>query len=651
MNFDSMAKWQKELKSFMGIKRGLILEGNILDEFYCEVDNVGQFLSLDDLLDTYGSMMDAQVIFYNPVYGFYCGKSKCTEEDEELFLSPYLSGYLCKKEIEIAPGGHNAYMPLKECFERNEKTIQVVSISNNMDRNVDDKTQCNSQDDVENDSMKQVNMSRVVLRAMMNAETRKDENSNKIHKIFVLNFASRLEKCNIDETAQTEMFMNLYYAINNSTAANGKQNMVIFVVDKYNDIPAWIYLNNPNIRTFFIESPDRKTRRKYMEFATFPDRYKQFQKLGNIDSKDSKDFVAETGGLLCPEIKQILELALNENIEPENIKKAIQLYKYGIKDSPWESLEEDIVKRVKDTLEERVKGQELALSTVEQVIMRAVKGLSGLQHSNANNKPRGILFLAGPTGVGKTETAKAIAESIFGDEDACVRFDMSEYRLEQSDQKLFGAPPGYVGYEGGGQLTNVIKNHPFSVILFDEIEKAHPDVLNVLLQILDDGQITDAHGRRVNFENTVIVMTSNAGSDSKSAGAVGFGGSADDQGRERTMKALRDFLRPEFLNRVDEIVCFNHLTKENFSGIARIMLDELKTSLREKGFAFRYDDALVDYLVEKSYSLTYGARNLRRLIQKELEDPMASRIIDNFEHPITQISATAQDGAVQLYTL
>ena len=188
-------------------------------------------------------------------------------------------------------------------------------------------------------------------------------------------------------------------------------------------------------------------------------------------------------------------------------------------------------------------------------------------------------------------------------------------------------------------------------MLFDEIEKAHPDVLNVLLQILDDGQITDAHGRKVNFENTVIVMTSNAGSDNKSAGAVGFGGSADQQGKERTMKALQDFLRPEFLNRVDEIICFNHLTKENFTGIARIMLEELRTSLSDKGYTFRYDDALVDYLVEKSYSMTYGARNLRRQIQKELEDPMAARIIDSFENPITQISATAADGAVQLYTL
>ena len=228
---------------------------------------------------------------------------------------------------------------------------------------------------------------------------------------------------------------------------------------------------------------------------------------------------------------------------------------------------------------------------------------------------------------------------------------MSEFMEKHSVSRIVGSPPGYVGYDEAGQLTEKIRRKPYSVVLFDEIEKAHPDVLNVLLQILDDGQITDAHGRKVNFENTVIVMTSNAGSDNKSAGAVGFGGSADQQGKERTMKALQDFLRPEFLNRVDEIVCFNHLTKENFSGIARIMLEELRISLSDKGYTFRYDDALVDYLVEKSYSLTYGARNLRRLIQKELEDPMASRIIDNFEHPITQISATAQDGAVQLYTL
>ena len=327
----------------------------------------------------------------------------------------------------------------------------------------------------------------------------------------------------------------------------------------------------------------------------------------------------------------------------ENIARVIEMWTK----IPASKIKEEEFKRLAE-LEQRLRahvvGQDEAIAAVSAAIRRNRVGIS------PKHKPVSFIFV-GPTGVGKTELVKQLADDLFNAPESLIRLDMSEFMEKHSVSRIVGSPPGYVGYDEAGQLTEKIRRKPYSVVLFDEIEKAHPDVLNVLLQILDDGQITDAHGRKVNFENTVIVMTSNAGSDSKSAGAVGFGGSADDQGRERTMKALRDFLRPEFLNRVDEIVCFNHLTKENFSGIARIMLDELKTSLSEKGFAFRYDDALVDYLVEKSYSLTYGARNRRRLIQKELEDPMASRIIDNFEHPITQISATAQDGAVQLYTL
>ena len=327
----------------------------------------------------------------------------------------------------------------------------------------------------------------------------------------------------------------------------------------------------------------------------------------------------------------------------ENIARVIEMWTK----IPASKIKEEEFKRLAELdqrLRAHVVGQDEAIAAVSAAIRRNRVGIS------PKHKPVSFIFV-GPTGVGKTELVKQLADDLFNAPESLIRLDMSEFMEKHSVSRIVGSPPGYVGYDEAGQLTEKIRRKPYSVVLFDEIEKAHPDVLNVLLQILDDGQITDAHGRKVNFENTVIVMTSNAGSDSKSAGAVGFGGSADDQGRERTMKALRDFLRPEFLNRVDEIVCFNHLTKENFSGIARIMLDELKTSLSEKGFAFRYDDALVDYLVEKSYSLTYGARNLRRLIQKELEDPMAARIIDSFEHPIAQISATAQDGAVQLYTL
>ena len=327
----------------------------------------------------------------------------------------------------------------------------------------------------------------------------------------------------------------------------------------------------------------------------------------------------------------------------ENIARVIEMWTK----IPASKIKEEEFKRLAELdqrLRAHVVGQDEAIAAVSAAIRRNRVGIS------PKHKPVSFIFV-GPTGVGKTELVKQLADDLFNAPESLIRLDMSEFMEKHSVSRIVGSPPGYVGYDEAGQLTEKIRRKPYSVVLFDEIEKAHPDVLNVLLQILDDGQITDAHGRKVNFENTVIVMTSNAGSDTKSAGAVGFGGSADDQGRERIMKALQDFLRPEFLNRVDEIVCFNHLTKENFAGIARIMLDELKTSLGDKGYTFRYDEALVDYLVEKSYSLTYGARNLRRLIQKELEDPMAARIIDAFEHPITQISATVRDGAVQLYTL
>ena len=327
----------------------------------------------------------------------------------------------------------------------------------------------------------------------------------------------------------------------------------------------------------------------------------------------------------------------------ENIARVIEMWTK----IPASKIKEEEFKRLAELdqrLRAHVVGQDEAITAVSAAIRRNRVGIS------PKHKPVSFIFV-GPTGVGKTELVKQLADALFNAPESLIRLDMSEFMEKHSVSRIVGSPPGYVGYDEAGQLTEKIRRKPYSVVLFDEIEKAHPDVLNVLLQILDDGQITDAHGRKVNFENTVIVMTSNAGSDTKSAGAVGFGGSADDQGRERIMKALQDFLRPEFLNRVDEIVCFNHLTKENFAGIACIMLDELKASLGDKGYTLRYDEALVDYLVEKSYSLTYGARNLRRLIQKELEDPMAARIIDAFEHPITQISATVRDGAVQLYTL
>ena len=299
--------------------------------------------------------------------------------------------------------------------------------------------------------------------------------------------------------------------------------------------------------------------------------------------------------------------------------------------------------QLESRLKKHIVGQDEAVAAVAAAIRRNRVGIS------PKHKPVSFIFV-GSTGVGKTELVKQLADDLFNAPESLIRLDMSEFMEKHSVSRIVGSPPGYVGYDEAGQLTEKIRRKPYSVVLFDEIEKAHPDVLNVLLQILDDGQITDAHGRKVNFENTVIVMTSNAGSD-KAAGSVGFDKSAGDQGKERVMKALRDFLRPEFINRVDEVIYFHQLTEENFRDIARIMLDELKTSLADKGFGFLYDDGVVDVLVKKSYSAAYGARNLRRCIQKELEDPMANLIIDAFEHPVTQLKATAEDGQIRLYSL
>ena len=296
-----------------------------------------------------------------------------------------------------------------------------------------------------------------------------------------------------------------------------------------------------------------------------------------------------------------------------------------------------------DRLKKHIIGQDEAVDAVAAAIRRGRVGIS------PKHKPVSFIFV-GPTGVGKTELVKQLAADLFDSPDSLIRLDMSEFMEKHSVSRLVGSPPGYVGYDEAGQLTEKIRRKPYAVILFDEIEKAHPDVLNVLLQILDDGEVTDAHGRKVNFENTVIVMTSNAGSDRKE-GSVGFGRSVSEQNRERIMKALGEFLRPEFINRVDEIICFNRLDEKNFVAIARIMLDELAASLKEKGFTFTYDDAVAAHLANKSYSLTYGARNLRRTIQKELEDVIATRIIDSYDHPVTQLRAVMKDGAIDLLSL
>ncbi len=323
----------------------------------------------------------------------------------------------------------------------------------------------------------------------------------------------------------------------------------------------------------------------------------------------------------------------------ENLARIIELWT-KIPASKIKAQEYEQIKGLSDRLKTHIVGQDEAVDAVSRAIRRSRVGIS------PKKRPVSFIFV-GPTGVGKTELVKQLASDLFDNVDSLIRLDMSEYMEKHTVSKLIGSPPGYVGYDEAGQLTEKIRRRPYSVVLFDEIEKAHPDVLNVLLQVLDDGRITDAQGRVVNFENTIIVMTSNAGSEG-SVGGMGFGRSDGDKVKEKTLKALQGFLRPEFLNRVDEIITFNHLTEENFLGIADIMLKELQESLSGRGLTLSWDDDLRRLLVKKAYSVTYGARNLRRTIQKELEDPISEAIIDSFEHPISAIRIRVEGETVKL---
>ena len=291
-----------------------------------------------------------------------------------------------------------------------------------------------------------------------------------------------------------------------------------------------------------------------------------------------------------------------------------------------------------DRLKSRVIGQDEAVDAVAAAIRRKRAGIS------EKRKPVSFIFV-GPTGVGKTELVKRLAADLFDTEDALIRLDMSEYMEKHSVSKLIGAPPGYVGYDEAGQLTETVRRRPYCVILFDEIEKAHPDVLNALLQILDDGRITDAQGRYVNFENTVIIMTSNAGSDRRD-GAVGFGNTLTQQGREKALKALSDIMRPEFINRIDEVISFNQLTKADFTKIAAIMLEDLKRGVARAGITLTWDAAVPEKLAEDSFSVKFGARNLRRLIEKQVEDQATNLILDSCQTAITQLHALVRDGKV-----
>lgn len=366
--------------------------------------------------------------------------------------------------------------------------------------------------------------------------------------------------------------------------------------------------------------------------------------LASLEAAESPDFekIAEVKADIIrieEHQKQLQEKAEKIKVTEEDLSKVIELWT-GIPANKVVETEFSKIRNLKESISKRVIGQEEAIDVVSKAVKRTRVGLS------KRRRPASFIFV-GPTGVGKTELVKVLGEELFDATEPLIRVDMSEYMERHSVAKLIGSPPGYVGYDEAGQLTEKVRRRPYSVVLFDEIEKAHPDVMNVLLQILDEGKITDAQGRSVSFENTVIVMTSNAGSTLQDTG-VGFNKTAKEISKEKAMKGLRDFLRPEFLGRVDEVVVFNPLTEENYADICALMLDEMKEPLLEKGIEFVYDRKACEYIAHKSHNQKLGARDIRRVIRKEVEDKIASVLIDELKIEAKKLSLTASDGELKV---
>lgn len=384
------------------------------------------------------------------------------------------------------------------------------------------------------------------------------------------------------------------------------------------------------------------------EFDALNEELKKHEKLvEDYEQKSDPDYeiiAKEKGEILRIQnrLKEVEETLKNVQVTEEDISKVIELWT-GIPANKIAQTEYDKIKHLKEALSKRVIGQDEAVDKVAKAIKRTRVQLS------KRRRPASFIFV-GPTGVGKTELVKVLGEELFDATEPLIRVDMTEYMEKHSVSKLIGSPPGYVGFDEAGQLTEKVRRRPYSVVLFDEIEKAHPDVMNILLQILDEGRINDSQGRSVSFENTVIVMTSNAGSTDRDTG-VGFNKTDSDIAKDKAMKALREFLRPEFLGRIDEIVVFNPITEENFAGIAGLMLDEMKSPLEEKHISLRYTDKALKTIAHKAYGQKLGARDIRRVIRNEVEDKIAELLIDKGEGAVSAVAISADNGEIKVDAL
>lgn len=582
-----VGKWHQEMDRFLDIKTSFLIEGDIYDlhsyPTKMENDIRWDMLSLENYLYRYFIEKGyGSVVFYNHIDGFY---NAFSPDDMDRFaeISGQKKMMSSDKKINITFG--QAADIIRNVMDNRDTPVAVIMML----------------------------ASRYVLSADNVSENERD--------FYTKLMMSSLKK---SQVKKNDKFMT---------------NIFLLICEKTNDVPVWFYLDNPFVKTLTIQKPDKDVR------AQFADNQLQFfpgaDQLGEEEMEECKEtFVTLTEGFQNVELNALKIMCRNERIDINNISDAINLYKYGIKENPWNDIPVEKIAEAEEFIQARIKGQDHAVIQVLDIIKRAVSDMSGIQHSG-KTKPKGILFFAGPTGTGKTEMAKTMANLLFGDDNACIRFDMSEYQQAHSDQKLLGAPPGYVGYESGGQLTKAVKEKPFSIILFDEIEKAHPSIFDKFLQILEDGRMTDGKGETVYFSESVIIFTSNLGIyDTDEYGHrklnVSLDMSYEDMSR-RIIESISNYFklqlgRPEILNRIGEnFVIFDFIRKDSAMQILNKHITTITENVKEtKNVTIEFETAAIDYLRDKAFgNLENGGRGIGNVIEKYLINPLARYLFDN----------------------
>lgn len=593
-----ISKWHRELELFCAVKPLLILEGNVLDRCRYPVDGFlpeDSLVPLPQYLNAY--LTDngyAQVVFYSNLVGF---------------MNPYAPDMLA------------------DFARTNGCTAEKGAIPAEF--------KGNGADTAPNVIRRAMGQTSAATAIVMELASHYIITPERMDQHDVNSFNLLMQSAMSAATVRTPM--------------GKRQNLLILLVSKLNDLPTWFYLNNPLCKTIRIECPDREERRRLISGRAWPTFFDAAVYRTDMPFYDAhpeelsrlrEKFVGLTEGLTFTELDELRRLSKQEQTHIRNLCSAVDLYKYGVRENPWANLSVDSLRSAKQDFERRVKGQDAALERTLDVVKRAVTGMNGLS-SSSTAKPKGVLFYAGPTGVGKTETAKALAEKLFGDESACIRFDMSEYGQSHSDQKLLGAPPGYVGYEAGGQLTNAIRKNPFAIVLFDEIEKAHASILDKFLQILEDGRLTDGQGNTVYFSETIIIFTSNLGMYVKDE----FGHRHQNVTMEmdyaeverRLRQAVEDHFklelgRPEILNRIGEnIVVFDFIREEAGQAILRAQVDKIIRRLEEqKNIRLTItEEAYTELSAAALADLSNGGRGIGNQVEALLINPLSRWLFDH----------------------